>query len=305
MSSPVFTADVPGFPDDRLLRTSLLANAIFSILSGLTLLFFTRTASGVFGGVDPLWLDILGVSLIGFALSAAVVAGRAPVHAVAALAISLADIGWVVGSGAVVAIWGDQLGPGGILTVSVVALFVAAFATSQLSGLRRYARNAHGRTAARSRFDFVEQVPAEADMVWSRVKAIDRIGEFYEDLTKVRVEEKDGRLRRTCSIDDAEWSEDVLVMDDERRELVLAFDVSGGKFPVPAEEMTGGWVVTPAGAGTSIHLWYEYTLKWGWAGEIMAALMAAFYRRQLGPAVEAVGRPSGRDTLIGTRDEGR
>lgn len=301
MTAPLFSPDEPGFPDDRLLKRSLLANATFSTLSGLTLLFFTTTASGVLGGLIPLWLDALGVSLILFAVTVAAVAGGSPVNPVAALVISIADIGWVLGSGVVIAIWGDQLDGGGVLAVSVVALSVAAFAVGQLAGLRRYARNAHGRTEARSRFDFVEAVPARADDVWARVKAIDRIGEFYGDLTDVRVEERDGVLRRTCSTDDAEWSEEVLMIDHERRELVLEFDVSGGRFPVPAVEMVGGWVVTPAGSGTSVHLWYEYTLKWGWLGEIMAALMATFYRRQLGPAVEAIGAAARTETLMGTR----
>jgi len=280
------------FPRDRLLRTALAGNAVFSAISGVTLLLLPDAASPILGGLPPSWLQLLGGSLVGFALLVGFVASRSPVHPVAATAISIADLGWVIGSGIAIVLGADALGARGMLVVGGVAMAVAGFATGQLAGLRRYARNVDGRTSARSRFDFVRRVPGAADLVWSRLRALDRIGEFYPELTEVRVEDADGVTRRTCGIDESQWSEEVVVMNDAARELVLQFDLSAGRAPFPAMEMIGGWVVEPTGAGSRVHLWYEYTIRWGWIGEVLAAVMVTGFGRQLAPVVERIGRPA-------------
>jgi len=289
---PPAGAPAAGFPHDRLLRLALAGNAAFSTISGATLLLVPDAASRLLGGLPPSWLQLLGGSLVGFAVLVGFVASRSPVHPVAATAISMADLGWVIGSAIAIVVGADALGAAGMLVVGGVALAVAGFAASQLAGLRRYARNVDGRTSARSRFDFVRRVPGDADLVWSRLRALDRIGEFFPDLTEVRVEDAGGVTRRTCGIDESQWSEEVVVMNDAARELVLQFDLSAGRAPFPATEMIGGWVVEPTGGGSTVHLWYEYTIRWGWIGEIVAALMVTGFGRQLAPVVARIGRPA-------------
>ncbi len=299
--------DVPpprGFPRDELLRAGLMGNAIFSAGTGAAALLIPDGIAQLLGNLPPGWIQLLGASLIGFALVVGFVATRSPVPPVPAAVISLADVGWVVGSVLVIVFGAPVLGGAGVLVVGGVAVAVAGFASIQIAGLRRYARNESGRTSAVSRFDFVQRVPGDPDLVWQRLRALDRIGEFYTDLTNVRVEKSDGVVRRTCGIEGSQWSEEVLVMDDAARELVLQFDLSEGRFPVPATEMTGGWVVTETGGGSHVHLWYEYTLRGGWLGEILASLMATFYRRQLVPVVEAIGRPEERFASSGPPTSG-
>ncbi len=285
------TLTARGFPDDGSLRSALAGNAIFSALSGLVMVVGTGAVSGILGGAEGWWLRVLGTGLVAFGVVVGLLARRRPVGSIAAIAVTAADVVWVLGSFAGVARWHDELGGEGTLVVLGVAAAVAGFAILQLRGLARYARNRRGRTAARSRYDHVRAVPGSAPAVWDRLRRLDRIGDFYPDLTRVEVSEENGVIRRTCGIGEGSvWSEEVLVMDDEGRELVLEFDTTTGRFPMPVREMIGGWQVQPRSDGSAVHLWYEYTVRWGWAGEVVAALMTSKFNRQLGPVVERIGR---------------
>jgi hypothetical protein len=235
---------------------------------------------------------LMGAALVSFGLAVALISSRRPVHPAAALAVTVADAGWVVASLVAVGLAGGVLGSAGSAAVLGVAAVVALLAGLQLRGLRRFARNAGGRTSARSRFLLARPVGAAPEVVWRRLKALDRIGEYSDTLARVEVEEVDGVARRTCSTDDgARWSEEVMEMDDARRALVLRFDTSEGRFPLPVEEMVGGWRVRAHGEATYLVLWYEYTLRGGPAGEVLAALADLLLRRQLGPVFERLGAP--------------
>lgn len=278
------------YPNDGLLGSALLANAVFSIFTGIAALWFAPVLVGSLGGLSVVEFRVLGVALLVFAGGVAILGTRQPIPALSAALVTLADLGWVLASAALLAFHIRPWTPAGEAVVAGVAGVVALVALGQTLGLLRYARNVDGRTDARSRFSISRTVPARADVVWSRLSALDRIGEHHGALSEVEVEFRDGVQRRTCSTDDGgRWSEEVLVMDRERRELILDFDFSEGRMPLPAEEMIGGWLVEDAPRGSRLTLWYEYTLRGGLAGELLAALTDRVLRRQMTPAIESIG----------------
>lgn len=282
-------ADEP-YPQDTALRRALLANALFSTLSGLLLLGATGFMVSVLGALPELLLRVLGAGLVAFGLGVAVLSSRAPVNPVAALAVTVADLGWVLGSAVVVLAGGGILTGAGVATVLGVAGVVALFATLQLRGLVLFARNVGGRTGARSRFVLARPVPEPPELVWRKLRALDRIGEHSDTLARVKVEEVGGVRKRSCATKDGDsWTEEVVEMDDEARELVLRFDTQSGSFPLPVTEMLGGWRVWPHGEGSWLVLWYEFSLRGGLVGEVLAAVADRVFRTQVGPVLESLG----------------
>lgn len=286
---------VRSYPRDTALSRALLANAVFSTLSGATLLGAPGFVASFLGAVPEWSLRVLGGGLVAFGLAVAVAASRRPVHPPTALAVTVADALWVAGSLAVTVLGAELLSGPGPATVLLVAAVVGLFGLLQLRGLVRYARNIGGRTGARSRFVMIRSVPERPEVVWRRLRALDRVDEHFDELVEVDVREIDGVTHRTCATDrGGRWTEQVLRLDDEERELVLKFDTKTGKFPIPLQEMLGGWRVRECGEGAILQLWYEYTIRGGLAGEVLAALADASFRRQLLPVLRSLGERTGR-----------
>lgn len=116
------------------LRLALRLNAIFSTASAL-LLFSAWRPLGELMGVDGRILIGVGAGLAGFAIQLLVTAARADATKLRREAFrhSMADLAWVVGSAAVVAL--DWLTPAGDWLMTAVALPVLALGLAQLRSL--------------------------------------------------------------------------------------------------------------------------------------------------------------------------
>ncbi len=121
---------------DRLLRTTLTANAAFSGLAGLG----TAALSGVLAaplGIPQVVLVVVGLGLVPYAIMLRRFATDADLRAWQAWVAIAADLAWVVASGAVLAISPASLTTLGHWVVGVVALGVGDFALLQWVGVRR------------------------------------------------------------------------------------------------------------------------------------------------------------------------
>lgn len=126
----------------RLLRTALLANALFSTTCGIVLLALAAPLAAAFGDVAPGLLRLVGAGLLPFAAFILWGLRQPTLDPRQARLTSYADLAWVVGS-ALVLVVPLPLSAAGRWSIAGVALVVLAFALLQLAGLRRY-------TAARS-----------------------------------------------------------------------------------------------------------------------------------------------------------
>ncbi len=119
---------------DRLLRRALLGNALFSAVSGVTLLLLAAPLSNVLE--LPVWLlTVVGVGLLPFAAVVALIA-RDP-DLPSTRAVIGADIAWVVVAAAVLVTVGSSMAPSAAITLGIVTVAVADFAVLQWVGLRR------------------------------------------------------------------------------------------------------------------------------------------------------------------------
>ena len=120
---------------DCFLRKALLGNALFSTLSGLTILFAQGWVLRIVGLPSSVNLLIFGVGLIVFAVTLVINARKQQVKKSDAWVAVLMDLAWVVGS--YVLIFLVPFSPKGKWVVGIVAEVVLLFAMLQFVGIRR------------------------------------------------------------------------------------------------------------------------------------------------------------------------
>jgi uncharacterized membrane protein HdeD (DUF308 family) len=118
---------------------ALLGNALFSALSGLTLLFAQKSVLRILGLFNRVSLVVLGVGLIIFAATLVVNARRQRVKTSDAWVAVLMDVAWVLAS--YVLIFVLPFSMEGKWVIGVVAELVLLFAILQFMGIRRIRDN--------------------------------------------------------------------------------------------------------------------------------------------------------------------
>ena len=117
------------------LRKALMGNALFSTLSGLTILFAQGWVLRILGLASNVNLLVLGLGLIVFAFTLVVNARRQQVKKSDAWIAVLMDVAWVLGS--YILIFIVPFSTEGKWVVGVVAELVLLFAVLQFVGIRR------------------------------------------------------------------------------------------------------------------------------------------------------------------------
>jgi hypothetical protein len=117
------------------LKKALTGNAVFSVVSGVAILFANRWLVKFLGLPEKVNLAILGVSLIGYAALLWLNANRAKIKITDAWVAVIMDVIWVVGSYAL--IFAVPFSVGGRWVVALVAELVLAFAVLQWLGIRK------------------------------------------------------------------------------------------------------------------------------------------------------------------------
>jgi hypothetical protein len=119
----------------QLLRRALLANASFSTLSGLVLVFAQRGVVRLLGLPETINLIALGVSLLVFAAILVLFARKEPIKLLDAWIAVILDAVWVIGSYPLLFV--VPFSTSGKWVVGIVAEVVMVFALMQWLGIRR------------------------------------------------------------------------------------------------------------------------------------------------------------------------
>ncbi len=118
------------------LKSALLSNAVFSVVSGMVLMIFGAAIADLIGIGAPWVYQIVGAGLVGFAGVVGWTA-RTPINPQWATWISVADGAWVVGTVLLVIVAGGVLKPLGVMALLMVAGVVGGFAVWQMRGVRQ------------------------------------------------------------------------------------------------------------------------------------------------------------------------
>jgi hypothetical protein len=124
-----------------LLGRALLGNSVFSLVCGLSFVAGATAFGAAFGIPFPLALQLVGFALIGYAIALFLLATRAAIAKVLALAASILDFGWVAGSLFLLVLPDMPFTVLGREVTGVLALLVALFGITQLIGLGSKAKS--------------------------------------------------------------------------------------------------------------------------------------------------------------------
>jgi hypothetical protein len=119
----------------QLLRMTLMGNALFSTISGLTLVLAGQWVVRILGLPEAVNLIALGISLLAFAVTLVVFARKQPIKLLDAWIAVLLDLAWVIGSYPLLFV--VSFSTSGKWIVGIVAEVVMLFALVQWLGIRR------------------------------------------------------------------------------------------------------------------------------------------------------------------------
>jgi hypothetical protein len=127
--------DQTGDECQGLLKKALTGNAVFSVVSGVAILFANRGLVKFLGLPDKVNLALLGISLVIYAVLLWLNARKTKIKITGARVAIVMDVVWVIGSYALIAV--VPFSVGGRWVVALVAELVLAFAVLQWMGVRR------------------------------------------------------------------------------------------------------------------------------------------------------------------------
>lgn len=258
-----------------LLKFALTSNLLFSLACGVAALAASSSVAAMIGAA-PWLVTLIGAGLIVFVVAIAAALRR--LRILWALGIIALDILWVLVTTPLVVIPGVLTETGGALILGIAA-FVALFAVLQLLGLRAMLvkQSANGLAY---RHCIGLRSTADPSLLWPVIRDLGAISEFSDALSASRIENgaavAPGAVRVCTDMNQRQWSEEVVTLDDEARSLTLRFRSEARDFPFPFATLTGGWRVAPhAEGGSDVEVWWRATPKPRWLGWLLFALMAS------------------------------
>jgi hypothetical protein len=129
---------------DRVLRCALLGNALFSLVTGLSMAVAPALLGEILG-TSPAVLQMVGIALLLFAGWLAYLGRCRSIAGKWVILASVNDFAWVVGTAVLLVGWPGVFNATGRATAVGVAVIVGAFGVAQLCGLAVSARDARDR----------------------------------------------------------------------------------------------------------------------------------------------------------------
>ena len=256
------------------LRRAMISNAVFSAVSGLTLVIFGGSVARLVGIGVPIVYQVIGVGLVAFATVVTWVGTRERIDTLLVAAISIADFAWVVSSFVLMASFFFKINIFGIGLILGVAGFVLSFGMLQLQGIESaYAVKGKPHTHA---LCVSVDTPAPPDAMWHIIADLQSIHRYASNLDRVVL--RDGAspgvdaVRQCTDVMGKTWGEHCVRYDEATRNVEFEFLADEPGFPFPFGTMRGGWEVVPSGAGSTVNIRFEVTPRFGIAHPIILAL---------------------------------
>jgi ribosome-associated toxin RatA of RatAB toxin-antitoxin module len=239
------------------LQFALRLNAAFSMITGINLAFFPHIFATLFGIEITVPFLFIGIGLILFSTTVYVVSSQSPIHLIHVLVIILLDIGWVIGSIAIIGLGLFGISVAGQLAIAVVGVIVLGFAIHQSYALMHV--HSTGITATRKAYQFSRSVNGDRETVWSVISDLNNYHNIAPNIDETHVVSGEGEgMVRSCSSGGNSWSETCTVWDPGQKYSFL-IDTAAPDYPYPLKHLQGTWGVNPISNGkVDIEMLFEF-----------------------------------------------
>ena len=265
--------------NSQMLRPPLLMNAVFSGANGLLLTLAPVLVALWLGPNTTGIYSLLGVGLLLFCVTLGVLAARPTPLAV--LAITGADLGWVILTTGALLMWRHDFTPLGVTLVLGTNAIVLMLAWFQLRSIRDIFK-ARGGSPDEYQVCIAVDTPVTPDAFWRVLADLGSIHRYSPALksSALTAGEKSGiGCVRTCENTKGQvWSERCEEWE-EGESFGVAFLTDRPGFPFPFAKMRGGWRVVPNVAGCRVEVWWRVVPRQPWTAAVVMPLMAAGAQR--------------------------
>lgn len=138
-----------------------------------------------------------------------------------------------------------------------------------------------------SRFQITRTVAAPPEVVWPVVSDVAGYAEVAPNLSRVEIVKgaRESLERRCFDLKGRGWNERCELWD-EGRAYAMEVDTAAPDYPYPFRALRGTWRVVPQGAGSRIEMQFDFQLKYGPVGRLMAYLMRPAFKRLCGQLMD-------------------
>lgn len=219
-------------------QKSLRVNALFSGVSGITLIVLSKQIANLFETTNTTVFWVTGIVLLFFAST--IFYEIIKQRPVAVLWIIIQDFIWVVGSMALIAANPFEISKAGNSTIAMIAFIVLFMGINQSMALAQVDSVSNKKD---KHFKFERIIKADKQSVWKVISDVANYDKVVPNIDAVKIISGEGLgMVRSCSHGKNSWSETCSVWIEEK---AYSFEVntSAPDYPYPFKFLKGTWEV--------------------------------------------------------------
>lgn len=274
--------------NESLLRNALTANGLFSALIGVICIlapnaisgFLFQRQFGLFGMTPDGLIFGLGIGLVLFAAFVLWMARQTFLHIGRAKIVTTMDVGWVLGTIALLFTSSGFFSSAGQVIVFVVAAMVLIFSIEQAIGIAIIYQGSH-HVFATTRGDTLTltatgATSATPERVWQIMSDQERYADVADNLSKVEIVAGNGigMIRKCFDTNGKSWSE-TCTLWEEGQAFAFRVHTEAEDYPYPIAKLGGKWALSEQPDGTEVNLTFHVTAKPGLVNRLLFKAMAA------------------------------
>ena len=238
------------------LQKSLRLNAIFSGISGISLITLNKQLANLFETPNTTVFVLIGIVLLFFAST--IIYEIIKQRPVAILWIIVQDFLWVAGSIILVAIDPFEISKTGNSVIAIIAFVVLFMCINQSKALAQI-----DSTNKKSKhFKFERVIKASKQSVWKAISDVANYDKVAPNIDAVKIISGEGRgMVRSCSHGKDSWSETCSMWIEEK---AYSFEVNtmAPDYPYPFNFLKGTWEVQEMDStNTKVTMLFDFRYK--------------------------------------------
>lgn len=239
------------------LQKTLRQNAIFSTISGITLIGLHEQIARMFGTTNTTVFWVTGLILLFF--SSTILYEIIKQRPIAVLWIVIQDILWVIGSWAIIAINPFGISKTGTCVIAIIAFIVLFMGINQSRALAQVDTISSNGT---KQLKYERIIKASRQDVWKVISDVANYDKVAPNIDNVKIISGKGHgMVRSCSHKKDSWTESCTMWNEEKS---YSFEVntSDVNYPYPFKFLKGTWEVQEIDSSTSkISMYFEFQYK--------------------------------------------